>query len=343
MKRKSGGRVTRSSRTAYNPSMRTVLLFLLALSASAQDVTVLKPARVFDGETSHEAWAVRVRGDRIEAAGPAASIDTANAKVVDLPGATLLPGLVEGHSHILLHPYNETPWNDQVAHEGLALRVARAVNHLRATLMAGFTTVRDLGTEGAALRRCRTQAGGQSGHHPRSADPRLDARHRGHRQLRAQRIRARMARAAGRRRGRRHRQPDARGARPDRPRRRLDQALRRLSLGRRARRAPHLFARRNEARGRDRQERRRSRRRAHQHARRNAPRRPGRRGDHRARRRRHARNLQAHGWSITSRCVPRWPPATPPRSMPAGRRDSSPSPAAFSASGPASRPPWKPA
>jgi imidazolonepropionase-like amidohydrolase len=84
------------------------------------------------------------------AAGAAASIDAAGAKVIDLPGLTVLPGLVEGHSHILLHAYNETTWNDQVAHEGLALRVARAVNHLRETLMAGFTTVRDLGTEGAA-------------------------------------------------------------------------------------------------------------------------------------------------------------------------------------------------
>ena len=134
--------------------MRIALLFLLAVAAAAQDITllttVLKPARVFDGETTHEGWVVRVRGGRIEAAGPAASIDSANAKVVELPGTTLLPGLVEGHSHILLHPYNETPWNDQVMHEGLALRVARAVNHLRATLMAGFTTVRDLGTEGAA-------------------------------------------------------------------------------------------------------------------------------------------------------------------------------------------------
>src|SRR5215831_6674668 len=111
---------------------------------------VLKPARVFDGEAMHDNWAVRVKGDRIEAAGPATGIDTAGAKVVDLPGATLLPGLVEGHSHILLHAYSETPWNDQVAHEGLALRVARATNHLRATLMAGFTTIRDLGTEGAA-------------------------------------------------------------------------------------------------------------------------------------------------------------------------------------------------
>jgi imidazolonepropionase-like amidohydrolase len=118
-----------------------------ALAASAWGQTVLHPARVFDGETMHEGWSVRVRGNRIEAAGP--TVDPAGAKVVELPGATLLPGLVEGHSHILLHPYNETVWNDQVMHEGLALRVARAVNHLRDTLQAGFTTVRDLGTEGA--------------------------------------------------------------------------------------------------------------------------------------------------------------------------------------------------
>ncbi len=112
-------------------------------------VTVLKPARVFDGDATHEGWAVRVKGDRIDAVGPAASFAATGATTVDLPGATLLPGLVDGHSHVLLHPYNETTWNDQVAHEGLGLRVARAVNHLRATLLAGFTTVRDLGTEGA--------------------------------------------------------------------------------------------------------------------------------------------------------------------------------------------------
>src|ERR1039458_10250686 len=112
-------------------------------------IYVLKPARVFDGDAMHEGWAVRVTGDRIESAGPAAETDAANAKVVELPDTTLMPGLVEGHSHVLLHAYNETAWNDQVAHEGLALRTARAVNHLRATLMAGFTTIRDLGTEGA--------------------------------------------------------------------------------------------------------------------------------------------------------------------------------------------------
>jgi imidazolonepropionase-like amidohydrolase len=121
----------------------------LAARAQAPAATLLKPARVFDGEAMHQGWAVRVAGDRIQAAGPAAGVDAAGAKVVELPGATLMPGLVEGHSHILLHAYNETAWNDQVAHEGLALRAARAVNHLRATLMAGFTTMRDLGTEGA--------------------------------------------------------------------------------------------------------------------------------------------------------------------------------------------------
>ena len=118
--------------------------------AAAAQATVLRPARVFDGEATHEGWAVRVREARIEAAGPSASIDASGAMIVELPGTTLTPGLIDGHSHLLLHPYNETSWNDQVAHEALALRTARAVNHLRATLMAGFTLIRDLGTEGAA-------------------------------------------------------------------------------------------------------------------------------------------------------------------------------------------------
>src|SRR5690349_23308314 len=108
----------------------SLLLALFQIVALAQSVLVLKPARVFDGEAMHTGWAVRVRGDRIDAAGPAAEIDANGAKIVDLPGTTLMPGLVEGHSHILLHPYNETLWNDQVLHEGLALRAARAVNHL---------------------------------------------------------------------------------------------------------------------------------------------------------------------------------------------------------------------
>jgi imidazolonepropionase-like amidohydrolase len=91
---------------------------------------------------------VLVRGDRIEAVGPNVAAP-AGARVIELPDATLMPGLIEGHSHLFLHPYNETSWDDQVLKEPEALRTARAVNHARATLMAGFTTVRDLGTEGA--------------------------------------------------------------------------------------------------------------------------------------------------------------------------------------------------
>jgi imidazolonepropionase-like amidohydrolase len=113
---------------------------------------VLKPARVFDGValTPHPGWVVIVRGERIEAAGPAHELKAPeNARVIDLPGMTLLPGLIDAHSHLLLHPYNEASWNDQVLKEPLALRVARATNHARDTLQAGFTTLRDLGTEGA--------------------------------------------------------------------------------------------------------------------------------------------------------------------------------------------------
>jgi imidazolonepropionase-like amidohydrolase len=127
----------------------TLLVLSVIPCAQAPPVTVLRPARVFDGDAMHEGWAVRVRGDRIDAVGGEAAVAAAGARVIELPGATLTPGLVEGHSHILLHAYTETSWTDQVSREGLALRVARATNHLRSTLMAGFTVVRDLGTEGA--------------------------------------------------------------------------------------------------------------------------------------------------------------------------------------------------
>src|SRR5262249_53746466 len=113
---------------------------------------VLKPARVFDGVAGFppQGWVVVVHGERIHAAGPANQVKVpADARVIDLAGMTLLPGLIEAHAHLLLHPYNETSWDDQVLREPLALRVCRAANHARLTLQAGFTTIRDLGTEGA--------------------------------------------------------------------------------------------------------------------------------------------------------------------------------------------------
>ena len=122
----------------------------LALPAAAETprAVLLRPDRVFDGTAMHPGWAVLVEGERIVAAGPDLAA-SAGAATVALPGATLLPGLIDAHVHLFLHPYNETSWNDQVLKEPLSLRVARAVAAARATLMAGFTTVRDLGTEGA--------------------------------------------------------------------------------------------------------------------------------------------------------------------------------------------------
>jgi imidazolonepropionase-like amidohydrolase len=113
---------------------------------------VLKPARVWDGVVleAHDGWIVVVRDEKIEAAGPPADIKVPeNARIIDLPGTTLLPGLIDAHTHVLLHPYDEALWDDQVLKEALTLRVCRATNHLKSTLLSGFTMIRDLGTEGA--------------------------------------------------------------------------------------------------------------------------------------------------------------------------------------------------
>jgi imidazolonepropionase-like amidohydrolase len=120
--------------------------------AAGQEATLLRPGHLFDGETADlkEGWVVLVVGNRIVAAGPSSAVETpAGARVLDLPDLTLLPGLIEGHAHLLLHPYDETPWTDQVLLESLAERTARAVVHAERSLMAGITTLRDLGTEGA--------------------------------------------------------------------------------------------------------------------------------------------------------------------------------------------------
>ena len=139
----------------------TLAAVALSTSASAQQQAaadtsrpiVLVPAAVWDGlaEAPARGWVVVVRGDRIVAAGPAARVDVpANAERLELAGTTLIPGLIEGHSHLFLHPYDETLWDDQVLKEPAGLRMARAVAHAAATLRAGITTERDLGTEGMA-------------------------------------------------------------------------------------------------------------------------------------------------------------------------------------------------
>jgi imidazolonepropionase-like amidohydrolase len=139
--------------------MKTLRLFILSFlsaffcntvySQQADRYILLKPDRVFDGEQMHTDWVVLVKNDKIENAGSMTFKLPAGTGVIELQGCTVLPGFIEGHSHLFLHPYNETSWDDQVLKESRAERMARAVTHANATLMAGFTTVRDLGTEGA--------------------------------------------------------------------------------------------------------------------------------------------------------------------------------------------------
>jgi imidazolonepropionase-like amidohydrolase len=134
--------------------MRFPYIALLAVAVATvaapafSEAIVLRPAQVFDGDAMHPGWQVVIDGAKIIAAGASPTVPN-GARIIDLPGQTLMPGMIEGHSHLLLHPYNETPWDDQVLHEPLALRTLRAGVAARATLMAGFTTTRDLGTEGA--------------------------------------------------------------------------------------------------------------------------------------------------------------------------------------------------
>jgi imidazolonepropionase-like amidohydrolase len=133
--------------------MKTVIktfLFLLCASGLAQSKFYLQPDRVFDGVQMHEGWVVLVEGNRITAAGPVTQVKPPkDATVLRFAGGTLLPGLIEGHAHLFLYPYNITDWETQVLKESDAYRMARATVHARNSLMAGFTTVRDLGTEGA--------------------------------------------------------------------------------------------------------------------------------------------------------------------------------------------------
>ena len=125
-----------------------IVLFATSLQAQKEEYILLKGDRVFDGENMHEGWSVLIKNNLVEAVGILSALPP-NTVVKNYPGCTIMPGLIEGHSHLFLHPYNETPWDDQVLKESRAERMARAVNHANATLMAGFTTVRDLGTEGA--------------------------------------------------------------------------------------------------------------------------------------------------------------------------------------------------
>lgn len=125
-------------------------LLTICLQAQTPSKYYLTADRIFDGETMHEGWAVIVENDKIVAAGPKDKVREPTGSVkINFPNSTLTPGLIEGHSHLLLYPYNITDWDTQVLKETDSYRTVRATVHARNTLMAGFTSARDLGTEGA--------------------------------------------------------------------------------------------------------------------------------------------------------------------------------------------------
>jgi len=145
------------TRTIFSLALCPALLAGVPDSAGAQvaapnATTLLRPDRVFDAETgqTHDGWVVLVEGNRITTVGAADDVQApADAEIIELPGTTLLPGLIEAHAHLFLHPYSETLWDDQVLREARSYRTVRAAVHAEQTLMSGFTTLRDLGTEGA--------------------------------------------------------------------------------------------------------------------------------------------------------------------------------------------------
>jgi imidazolonepropionase-like amidohydrolase len=127
-----------------------ILALLFVFSASVKAQILLKPDRVFDGNEMHNGWVVLVEDSTISYAGEEAQLSLPeNSEILVLNGTTLMPGIIEGHSHLLLHPYNETDWNDQVLKESPVERAIRGSVHARNSLLAGITTMRDLGSEGA--------------------------------------------------------------------------------------------------------------------------------------------------------------------------------------------------
>ena len=131
-------------------SILLTILILFVYVGQSQTSYLLSASRVFDGEKMHEGWAVLVKDAKIVSVGPISGMSVPGGTIkINYPNATITPGLIEGHSHLLLYPYNITDWDTQVLKETDNYRTARATVHAKNTLMAGFTTARDLGTEGA--------------------------------------------------------------------------------------------------------------------------------------------------------------------------------------------------
>lgn len=134
------------------PAMKFRLLFFvlcLSFDLAFSQTTLITADRLFDGNEMHGNWGVLVKDNRIVEVGPVSKLKTKHDTTIAYPGGTVMPGMIEGHSHVLLYPYDQTDWNDQVLKESRSLRAIRGSVMAKRNLMAGFTTIRDLGSEGA--------------------------------------------------------------------------------------------------------------------------------------------------------------------------------------------------
>jgi imidazolonepropionase-like amidohydrolase len=144
---------------------RFSVVWLLAFPVVAGPQSPIAPAaprtyaihagRMIDGksEVVQNDVLVLVQGDRIVAVGPRSQLASrvpANAETIDLGGATILPGLIDNHTHVLLQgDITSADYDEQLLKESIPYRAIRATAAVRTSLMNGFTTIRDLETEGA--------------------------------------------------------------------------------------------------------------------------------------------------------------------------------------------------
>ena len=131
--------------------LRPFIISILSIfSGWAHGQNILISAEnVFDGQEMKRNWGVVISGNYILEVAPVNKITSSVDSTIYLDNGTLMPGMIEGHSHVLLYPYDQTNWNDQVLKESRSLRAIRGAKMANQNLKAGFTTIRDLGSEGA--------------------------------------------------------------------------------------------------------------------------------------------------------------------------------------------------
>src|SRR5947207_6969031 len=132
--------------------MRTALLVLAATAVAAPQPIYIKAGTLIDGraDTARSNQVIVVRGNRIESVGGDVAVP-AGAKVIDLSNMTVMPGMIDTHTHLFLQGEDpaEGGYDIQLLKYPLAYRAARATVAARRALEQGFTTLRDVETEGA--------------------------------------------------------------------------------------------------------------------------------------------------------------------------------------------------